>query len=225
MDDLIRAVDFEFTVIDRSAGAADGLTLEGYAAVFNSPARINNWEGNFDEVILPGAFRSSIERSTPKLMFEHGQHPLIGSMPLGTIDQISEDGRGLHIKARLSDNWLIQPVRDAIRDGAVSGMSFRMLSASIVDKWERRSGNVDLRSISQLDVPELGPVVFPAYKPTTVSVRSLIDQLEPDFAGQPDAQSAGGGVSDSSDDGPPATPTPQDLGASRHRLLRAKGIL
>lgn len=175
MDDIIRSVDFEFEVAERAAGT--GLTLEGYAAVFNTPTFIDSWEGRFEEVILPGSFRATLERSTPKLMFEHGKHPLIGNMPLGTIDHAAEDSRGVHIKASLSDNWLVQPVRDAIRDKAVTGMSFRMVSASIVDKWERRSSGIDLRSISALDCPELGPVVFPAYEPTTVAVRSVLDRL------------------------------------------------
>ena len=168
-----RQVPFEVT---RSRGG-DGLTLEGYAAVFNSPTRIDSWEGTFDEVILPGAFRNALARQTPVLMFEHGKHPLIGTMPLGVITRHSEDSTGLHIEARLSDNWLIQPVRDAVRDGGVNGMSFRF-SAEGGDEWQRRSGDVDLRSIHDFAaVPELGPVVFPAYVPTTATIRSLVQRL------------------------------------------------
>ena len=37
---------------------AAGRRLEGYAAVFNSPARI----GSFTESILPGAFRGSLDK-------------------------------------------------------------------------------------------------------------------------------------------------------------------
>jgi len=48
------------------------------------------------------------------------------------------------------------------------------------DSWERRSGNVDLRTVADADVFELGPVAFPAYDATTVSVRSLLAQLGPE---------------------------------------------
>lgn len=179
----------------------DGLTFEGYAAVFNSPTRISGWEGEFDEVIMPGAFARSLRDRTPVLMFEHGQHPLLGSMPLGVITRAEEDSRGLYISARLSDNWLIQPVRDAVRDGAVDGMSFRFGVDPSGEKWTKRSSQVDLRAIHDFRaVPELGPVVFPAYAPTTASVRSLVDRLDQrqttDLTGRPERGAPGGGDPD-----------------------------
>ena len=189
--ECIRSVPFELT------GDGDGLTLEGYAAVFNRTARIADRHGEFDEQIAPGAFADSLARKTPVLMFEHGKHPLIGSMPLGRIDDIHEDERGLFISARLSDNWLIQPVRDAVKDGAVTGMSFRFASpADGHQRWEKRDGKPDLRTLLRLDAPELGPVVFPAYEPTTASVRSLLERLPEDFTGRDGARSAPGGEED-----------------------------
>lgn len=175
MTDIIDAVDpvtearasftrvFEF----RAEPSDDGLTLEGYAAVFNSPTEINSWEGVFTETIKPGAFKRSIDRSIPVLQFDHGHHPLIGSIPIGVIRSLREDSHGLRVKARLSDNWLVEPVRDAIRDGAVTGMSFRF--QAIRDKW---SPDRSKRDLLELAVPELGPVVFPAYAATSVGVRA-----------------------------------------------------
>jgi HK97 family phage prohead protease len=162
----IRAVPF-------SASQSDGLNFEGYAAVFNSPTRIRDWDGEFDEQIAQGAFAKSLARQTPVLMFEHGRHPLLGSMPLGVITEAKEDKKGLFIRARLSDNWLIAPVRDAVRDGAISGMSFRFTVATNGEHWTKRTNNVDLRTLTEIDCSELGPVVFPAYEPTTALVRSL----------------------------------------------------
>lgn len=157
----------------------DGLTFSGYAAVYNSPTRINSrFEGEFDELILPGAFKRSLGRRTPKLLFNHGQHSLIGDMPLGVITRAEEDSHGLYIEARLSDNWLIQPVRDAVRDGGIDGMSFRFSVDKEGQNWQERKGDVALRTISEFsEVPELGPVVFPAYEPTTASVRSQLDLI------------------------------------------------
>lgn len=186
--EVIRAVPFELVP------SADGLTLEGYAAVFNSPTKIQDRQGEFEEVILPGAFAASLRERTPVLMFEHGRHPLVGSMPLGVISEAEEDSRGLHITARLTDNWLIQPVRDAIRDGAIDGMSFRFSVPKGGDKWTERKGDLQLRAVNQADVRELGPVVFPAYEPTTVSVRSALDHFS-GLTGRPGTRSAGGGES------------------------------
>jgi len=167
--DLCRFAPFEFEL--RSVDA-DGFTLEGYAAVFNSPTLIDSWEGRFEETIMPGSFRKTLSERTPVMQFDHGKHPLIGSIPLGVILRAAEDSKGVHIKARLSDNWLIEPVRVAIRDKAVNGMSFRM--AVIKDAWTAGK-DFERRAIHEVAVPELGPVVFPAYAATEVGVRSEFD--------------------------------------------------
>jgi|DEB3_MinimDraft_2_1074329.scaffolds.fasta_scaffold00780_6 HK97 family phage prohead protease len=161
-DNLTRSVEFR-------AENSDGLTLEGYAAVFDQTTEINSWEGNFQERIAKGAFAKTIRENKPILQFDHGAHPLIGSMPLGTIKTIREDDHGLFIRARLSDNWLVEPVRDAIRDGAITGMSFRF--KVINDTWQQRNP-LPLRTITEVALYEAGPVVFPAYSQTSVGVRS-----------------------------------------------------
>lgn len=214
-----RSYAFEF----RADGHGDGLSLEGYAAVFNQPTRIRDWEGEFDEVIKRGAFARTLEQRTPVLMFEHGMHPLVGSMPLGVITDAREDAKGLFIRARLSDNWLISPVRDAIRDGAVDGMSFRFSVPDGGDTWKDRKGDTPLRTLLDVDVAELGPVVFPAYEPTTASVRSLVERLE-DFTGRPDARSAGDGDPDPAED-KAASPPALSVFQRDHDALRLRGIL
>ena len=162
-DNLTRSVEF------RAEPSDDGLTLDGYGAVFNAETVIDSWEGSFIERIAPGAFKRSLGQRTPILQFDHGQHPLIGSLPIGTIRNIREDSHGLKVRARLADNWLIQPVRDAIRDGAITGMSFRF--RVIDDSWSKR-GSDKVRTIKDVELYEVGPVVFPAYEQTTVGVRS-----------------------------------------------------
>lgn len=176
----IRNVPFEMV---RAEPDGDGLTLEGYAAVFDAPTEINERGGTFIERIKPGAFKRTLSHKMPVLMFNHGQHPLIGNMPLGVITEAREDARGLFIQARLSDNWLIQPVRDAIAGGAVDGMSFRFSVPKDGEVWRRARGKPDERDLIQLSCAELGPVVFPAYSDTTVGVRSqLLDALNDDNA-------------------------------------------
>ena len=162
MDFYTRSYAFE----TRSDGG-DGLTLEGYAAVFDTPTRISDFEGDYEEQIVRGAFSRSLSKRTPVLQFDHGQHPLVGSIPLGSIEHLSEDDHGLFVRARLHDNWLVEPVRDAIRSGAVDGMSFRF--AVREDSWSR---DRSARTIREVELFELGPVVFPAYPTTAVGVRS-----------------------------------------------------
>jgi HK97 family phage prohead protease len=168
-----RTREVDFTLTRDADDDGDGLTLEGYAAVFNSPTEIEDRLGEYDEVILPGAFKRSINARTPALMFNHGKSPLWHNMPIGKIQELREDARGLFVKARLSDNWLIAPIRDAIRDGAVEGMSFRFeVPEGKASETRQKSGRM-LRSLHEVKLHELGPVTFPAYSDTSVALRSL----------------------------------------------------
>lgn len=167
-----RSVAFQL----RDAGDGDGRTLEGYAAVFNSPTMISDYLGEYEETIAPGAFKRTLQAKTPILMFEHGKHPLIGSMPIGSISELREDDRGLFVRARLFDNWMINPLRDAINDRAVDGMSFRFSVPEGKETWTRDRSQ---RTVREVKLYELGPVVFPAYADTTLALRSL-EEIVPD---------------------------------------------
>lgn len=204
----------------------DGLTFEGYAAVFDSPTIIDSWEGKFVEQIARGAFKKTLSERTPVLMFNHGQHPLIGDMPLGIITRAKEDDRGVFIRARLAHNWLIEPVRDAIANGSIDGMSFRM--RGIKDTWDRNS-TLPERTLTEVSVPELGPVVFPAYDQTSAAVRSGLahmisdEQLRAalsDVLGTPSSE-AGQTTSDGAAVVPasPSDDTTQTLTRLRHKAL------
>lgn len=198
---VTRALPFQ---VDSADEDSDGLTLTGYAAVFNTPTRIDSlFEGTFDEVIAPGAFKQTLRGRKPVLQFDHGSHPMIGGLPLGRYEQLSEDEHGLFVRARLSGNWLIQPVRDAIRDGSITGMSFRFSVPEGKDAWDY-SRDVPMRTVREVMLFEAGPVVFPAYEETSVDVRAqrmARDLNDPDFraelarallTGTPDAGAADG---------------------------------
>jgi HK97 family phage prohead protease len=181
-----------FTLAQRAAGedgeADDGLTLEGHAAVFGARTVINSWwEGRFTEEIAPGAFKKTFRERVPVLQFDHGTHPLVGSIPIGRIKEVLEDDIGAYTRARLHDNWLVQPVRDAIAEESITGMSFRF--SVVREEWRDEDGKIikdddellqllwadtdaPYRTLKELRVPELGPVVFPAYDETEVGVRS-----------------------------------------------------
>jgi uncharacterized protein len=199
---LERSVAFELTRNDSGDDSGDGRSFEGYAAVFNSETTIDSWEGRFFEKIAPGSFKKSVRERTPVLQFDHGRHPMVGSIPIGAIRKVAEDSKGLLVAARLSENWLIEPVREAIANKSINGMSFRF--EVVKQEWHykgkrvtdpdelmrllygrRDEGDEDeplVRTLREVKVPELGPVVFPAYPDTTASVRSkeLADAIAQD---------------------------------------------
>ena len=206
---LCRAASFEM----RADDDGDGFTLEGYGAVFGTPTRIDSWEGRFDEVIERGAFAKTISERTPVLQFDHGHDVATGSVPIGSIEELREDARGLFVRARLHDNARVEPIRQAIESGAIDGMSFRFRVTR--EEWDE-SGDTPKRSIKEVELFELGPVVFPAYQATTVGVRSLLAGLDPDERSrliaelrgeisQSDDAASDGTSSDDPDAGPQAT--------------------
>lgn len=193
-DDLIREVGFSLRE-DTGEAESDGRTIDGYGAVFSPhQTRISSWEGEFDEEISKGAFRKSLRERTPVMQYDHGRHPLIGSIPLGRWDITEEDDHGLHVVGRLSDNWLIEPIRQAIagpegNGGGITGMSFRF--SVVNDVWTDKDGKRVkddellellwygagdrgplLRTLKEVKVSEVGPVAWPAYEQTSVGVRS-----------------------------------------------------
>jgi HK97 family phage prohead protease len=257
---LCRSVPFEMRA---DADSGDGLTLDGYGAVFSSPTRIDSYEGVFDEEIARGAFRKSLKERTPVLQFDHGRHPMVGSIPLGSFDSLREDEQGLHVVARLHDNWLVQPVRDAIKSEAIPGMSFRF--SVVKDEWRTAAGklvkptDVDQmlwssnrddpetvlkRTLKEVRLYEVGPVVFPAYADTSVGVRSrelvslLTDpQARAELAralvgtptesggaeGAPGDERAATPVEEPTDEVTPGKPVPSP--AARARALKLSGVI
>jgi HK97 family phage prohead protease len=260
-DLLMRSVPFEMRADADADG--DGLTLDGYGAVFGTPTRIDSWEGTFDEDISRGAFKKSLAERTPVLQFDHGRHPMVGSIPLGSFETLREDEQGLHVVARLHDNWLVQPVRDAIKSQAIPGMSFRF--SVVKDEWRDAGGKlvkpeelelrlmrsdpsrpetILKRTLKEVRLYEVGPVVFPAYAETSVGVRSrelvslLTDpQVRAEVAralvGTPSESSEAEGASDKGraattaeeppTEGTPGKPVPSP--EARNRALILEGVL
>jgi HK97 family phage prohead protease len=161
-----RSVDFALT-------ESDGQTLEGYAAVFDSPTVINSYEGHFVEVIERGAFARSV-RNNPKpiMQFDHGKDTALGATPIGAIEELREDDKGLYVRARLHSNWLVEPIRDAIASGSIPGMSFKFTIPEGGVTVTRGDDGLETHTLTDLNLHELGPVVWPAYAETAVSVRA-----------------------------------------------------
>ncbi len=227
----VRAYDMEV----RSIG--DGRTLEGYVAIFHARAKIADRSGDFEEEILPGfAARSLKEHGYPTLQFDHGKDVRVGTVPIGVYTEFREDKRGYFVRGELFDNPVVEPVRQAIAGGAIKGMSFRFKAKK--DRWQRareRRSDMDLRQVIDADVPEAGPVVFPAYRETSVSVRDvlatyseeqrnaylreLFEAAGLDLTGVPSARSGGRGEHD-------AEPREGDVSASNtERAQMFRGIL
>lgn len=158
--------------LDQAQFVSDGLTIEGYAAVFNQRAEVSDWKGSYWEEYAPGAFAETIRMRGPakvRMQFQHGFDPAFGVLPIGVWEDFAEDSYGLHVRGRLHDTWHTAPLRAAIESGAVDGMSIRMRVVS-----ETRIDNLDkpLYRLNAVSLTEAGPVVGAVYEGTAVAVRA-----------------------------------------------------
>ena len=154
MAEMPRVVPF----LLRDAGEdGDGNTLDGYASVFNSLTTIDSWEGRFKEQFLSGSMKKTFRDQTPIIQFDHGRHPLIGSLPVARFEpgypredvhpELAPDG-GAHVVARMHQSPLFEPVREVIATGTVNGMSIRF--GPTKERWYRPDGT-QIRDANEIE--------------------------------------------------------------------------
>lgn len=155
----------------RAALEGDGWTLTGLAAVFNTWAPIDDWEGTFNERINPRAFNKTLREKADQVvsMFNHGQDPVFGQLPIGKPAVMEPQRAGLYTETPLNRTPLNEMLREAVRSQSISGMSIQF--RVIQDTWDE-GGDIPTRTIDQLELYEFGPVVFPAYPTTTTGLRA-----------------------------------------------------
>ena len=152
----------------------DGMTLRGYAAVFNSPSQ----PLPFIETIEPGAFRDSLknDRNDIKLLWNHDTGIVLGSTRAGTL-RLVEDERGLLVEASLPMTQAGKDAAISIQRGDVTAFSFGFRIPAGGDEWASASERV----LKRVNVHEVSVgVAFPAYTATdgTATVRAMTELSE-----------------------------------------------
>lgn len=156
----------------REVQGSNGMTFEGYAAVFNSPSQPIG--GQFTEYVAPGAFKRSLQaRNDIKLLWNHDTGQVLGSTRAGTLSLV-EDAHGLKAIAQLPDTQLGRDTAVLLKRGDIANMSFGFSVPAKGDSWNE-DGSV--RHLNSVRLHEVSIVSFPAYTATTASVRSLDQNL------------------------------------------------
>jgi uncharacterized protein len=122
--------------------------FSGYAAIFDVA-------DTGRDIIRAGAFASSLHlrsRFDVPLLWQHDQHE-----PIGIIEQLREDNRGLHVTAKLSlDSSRGKDAYALMKDGAITGLSigYRARDARPLPRSTLRElRSVDLIEISLVSLP------------------------------------------------------------------------
>jgi HK97 family phage prohead protease len=162
-----------FTDIEVRDAEGGGLTVSGYAAVFDSPSEDL---GGFIEEIKPGAFRKVL-RSKPDVRFliNHDGIPLARTTN-GTL-RLKEDTRGLKVEADLSDTQTSRDFATSLKRGDVDQMSFMFRVEPDGREWFFPDDPDELARRVLYEMSELydvSGVTFPAYPATEIGVRGMI---------------------------------------------------
>jgi len=163
----------------RSGG--DGRTVEAYATVFNTPAYVRDQDGEYEEVIDPTAFNMAIGLAKRAkggwnipVIFNHGMTLFhtpseMDSLPIGVVEEIKADKRGLFTRAHYHDSPRARSVLESIREGSISAYSFsgafRRSDPKVPRGGFRRSGSGELPVVRRMEstLREFGPATFPVY--------------------------------------------------------------
>jgi HK97 family phage prohead protease len=167
--------------IVRSADGGDGRTVEAYAAVFDSPARIADDQGEYVEEIDRTAFNRALDHArrgrggwNVRVLYNHG-YTVQGtpserfSIPIGVPVDIRPEQRGLLTLTRYVESPLGDEILEAVRSGSVTSQSF---SGRIVrsdpqlrpgQRYRATGGKLPTVRRLELGLREYGPTPFPAY--------------------------------------------------------------
>jgi HK97 family phage prohead protease len=119
------------------------MRFAGYAAVFGHPDRGG-------DVVQAGAFERTLKRGAGAvpLLWQHE-----AGRPIGRIEYLREDERGLRVIARLSEGAAGKEAAALLKDGAVSGLSFGYRV--------REARGEKPRELTDLELVEVSLVTFP----------------------------------------------------------------
>jgi HK97 family phage prohead protease len=115
----------------------------GYAAIFGRADRGG-------DVIRAGAFARSLKRGggAVPLLWQHAPE-----RPIGRVDYLKEDRRGLRVIGRLSDGTAGREAAALLREGAVSGLSFGYRVRAASGEAPRELIELELVEVSLVTLP------------------------------------------------------------------------
>lgn len=154
---------------------ADSVVIEGYVnAIERDSKPLWSRMGQFVERICKGAFKRALERNNDvKLLLNHDK--FLGSTRQGNLE-LKEDNIGLHARATITDEEVIEKARN----GKLVGWSFGfydrpngVIKRMVDGKLHRNVEDLDLNEVTILDNTR-----NPAYDGTLIMAREADGQMQ-----------------------------------------------
>lgn len=147
--------------------------IVGYGAVYyaaDDPGTEYKIWDDFVERIMPGCFDRAVREDDPRSFFNHDENIILGRKSAGTLN-LAVDDVGLRYEITPPDTEAGRGVVEAVRRRDVTGSSFMFMPRDV--SWREIEGLV-IRELRDVELWEVGPVVFPAYPSTTSELRSRL---------------------------------------------------
>lgn len=170
----VRTVPGKERLEARAAGDGKKM-LVGYGSVFDQRTTIDGFFSSWDEEVAPGAWDKSIDEGDIRSMFNHDTNWLLGRTSNKTL-RLASDKTGLRYETDINpDVAHAVSVHAMVERGEVDGSSvwFRVIRQEWTQPTESNGLERPLRRITEGELIETGPVVFPAFTQTSVTARSL----------------------------------------------------
>jgi len=119
------------------------MRFAGYAAVFGHPDRGG-------DVVRPGAFARAVKRGAGSVPLLWQHQP---GRPIGRIEYLKEDRRGLRVIGRLSEGAAGRDAAALLKEGALSGLSFGYRVREASGEAPRELRDLELVEVSLVTLP------------------------------------------------------------------------
>jgi HK97 family phage prohead protease len=151
----------------RATGTGKQKRVEGYAATWNSPTDI----GDFDETISASPF-TSLDKDNVVMNFNHDDSMLLGRS--GVNLKLEQDSVGLRFECALNDSSVAQDVYENLQSGILSECSFAFTVNPDGEAWSALPNGRMLRTLKNLKLWDVSIVTSPAYGGTSAAARNVI---------------------------------------------------
>lgn len=150
----------------------DGLRIGGHALKFN---RYSQNLGGFVEQIAPGALVKTLADGGDVLArYQHKDHYLLGRTSAGTL-RLSVDDEGLVYEVDLPDTSYARDLAALAGRGDVKHSSFAFRVMPDGEEWGFTEQGFPLRTVREMQLVDVAPVVNPAYLDTSSGLRALAE--------------------------------------------------
>ena len=159
----------------RSAG--DGQRIGGYGAVFG---KLSRNLGGFVELVDTGAFNQARMLNWPNVVcrYNHDSNMILGTSQGGTLslrtDRIGLEYEVLPPQARAD-------ILELVERGDIQFSSFAFRVPPGGDEWGTTDQNYPMRTLHEVQLVDVAPVLDPAYPDATAGLRSLAAAMDADL--------------------------------------------